>query len=78
MGKNCNYCEKIMKWQPYGENNPGFWLDRKDSKLGHMNGNLVVCCGLCNYTKTNRYTYEEFMLLAPVLKQIRLAREANK
>jgi hypothetical protein len=78
VGENCHYCEKILPWQPFGENNPGFWLDRKNSTLGHTNGNLVTCCGNCNFTKTNRFTYDEFMLLAPVLKQIRLAREAAK
>lgn len=68
---NCHYCEQTMPWQPFGENNPGFWLDRKDNNLGHLNGNLVVCCGVCNKTKRDEFTYEEFLQLAPVLKKIR-------
>lgn len=74
VGKDCHYCERYMNWKPF-DNNPGFWLDRKDSNLGHVKGNLVVCCGLCNFTKTDRYTYEEFMLLAPTLKLIREKRK---
>lgn len=71
---NCSYCDMQLPWQAHGENNPGFWLDRKTCSLGHIKGNLVTCCGLCNMTKRNAFSYEEFMLLAPALKQIRLAR----
>lgn len=71
--KNCHYCEKTLNWIPH-DNNPGFWLDRKDNKLGHKKGNLVTCCGVCNFTKTDEFSYEEFLLLAPALKQIRINR----
>lgn len=71
--KNCHYCDKFMDWKPF-DNNPGFWLDRKNNNLYHTKDNLVVCCGDCNKTKRDYFTYEEFLLLSPVLKQIR----ANK
>jgi hypothetical protein len=61
-----------MPWQEHGENNPGFWLDRKDNSIGHLKGNLVVCCGNCNKTRRDAFSYEEFLLLAPILKQIRI------
>ena len=73
--KNCHYCDRNMPWQPYGENNPGFWLDRKSCNYGHIAGNLVVCCGLCNFTKRDAFTYEEFLLFAPILKSIRITRD---
>lgn len=74
---NCHYCEKTMNWEPYQTNNMGFWLDRMDNNIGHLKGNLVVCCGDCNRTKRDLFSYNEFMLLAPVLKQIRLNKEVN-
>jgi hypothetical protein len=73
--KNCHYCDRILPWQAFGENNPGFWLDRKDNNLGHTKGNLVVCCGVCNMTKRHEFSYQEFLLLAPTLKIIRQQRD---
>lgn len=72
---NCHYCERKINWEPYGENTPGFFLDRKNNNIGHLKLNLVVCCGDCNKTKRNYFTYEEFVLLSPILKQIRSARK---
>lgn len=66
----CHYCDKHMNWMPH-DNNPGFWLDRKDNTKYHTKDNVVVCCGDCNKTKRDFFTYEEFMLLRPVLCEIR-------
>jgi len=77
VGTDCHYCERKLPWQPFGENNPGFWLDRKDNNIGHLKMNLVTCCGICNNTKRDEFTYEEFMLLATVLKQIRELRQEH-
>lgn len=43
--------------------------------LGYTIENCIPFCSQCNYTKSNRFNYEEFILLAPTLKQIRLKRE---
>lgn len=71
---NCHYCERPINWQPYGDNIPGFFLDRKDNNKTHTKDNVVVCCGPCNSTKRNYFNYEEFLLVGPILKQIRLDR----
>lgn len=49
--KNCTYCNSLIPWVEYGDNTPGFFLDRKINSLCHMKSNLVVCCGICNFTK---------------------------
>lgn len=53
----------------------GYNLDRKDNNLGYSVDNCVVCCGWCNRTKGDRFTYEEFMLLSPVLREIQNRRK---
>lgn len=78
VGSNCHYCERLLPWKPYEKNTSGFWLDRKNNNLGHLKNNLVVCCGVCNKTKRDEFSYEEFRLLGPVLKQIRLNREHHE
>lgn len=35
-------------------------IDRKDSTIGYINGNVVSCCFLCNVMK-NQLTIEQFM-----------------
>jgi len=77
VGKNCTYCKVTLPWEPFGENNPGFWLDRMDNNKGHIKGNLVTCCGTCNLTKRGHFSYAEFMLLAPILEKIRIQREID-
>ena len=65
---------------PYGTLNGKFisharFLDRKDNTQGYLKDNCVVCCTSCNKLRSNKFTYKEFLLLAPILKQIRLERE---
>ncbi len=77
----CHYCDSKIPWQPYGTVNGKFtsrayFLDRKDSLGPYSVENCVVCCTNCNLLRGNRFTYEEFLLLAPTLKQIRLNRLA--
>lgn len=75
--KFCHYCEKKINWDPYYAPDCHF-LDRKNNNVGYIVNNCVICCFSCNDLKSNEFTYEEFMLLAPVLKQIRLARELEE
>lgn len=79
----CHYCEAIIEWQPFyakqGEaGHQKYFLDRKDNTLGYAKDNLVVCCTSCNMVRGSRFTYEEFLLLAPALKLIRLRREGAR
>lgn len=78
--KNCHYCDDDILWKPYrdfGTTSFRYFLDRKDSDLGYFKENLVVCCSLCNYVKSDKFTYEEFLLLVPTLKDIRRIRNVG-
>jgi hypothetical protein len=68
---SCHYCG--------GSLNPtSHALDRVDSSKGHTCCNVVPCCWRCNNMKSDDISYEEMMLLAPVLQEIRLRRESRK
>ncbi len=72
----CHYCEKELSFNPYtrDENSNyvsrAYQLDRKDNNLGYSVDNVVPCCWNCNRIKSDIYTYDEFLLLSPVLKKI--------
>jgi hypothetical protein len=74
--KSCHYCDAEIVWGKL-RTSTGHNLDRKDNALGYSVENCVVCCGSCNRTKGDRYTYEEFMLIAPILKMIQEMRKAK-
>jgi hypothetical protein len=75
----CHYCNNKIQRAEYclSDNGGSYCLDRKNNNLGYSFENCVSCCWNCNEIKGNRFTYEEFMLLAPILKQIRLNRSFN-
>ena len=74
--KTCHYCKAPLSWCKTNlqKRSGGYNLDRKDSSSGYSSKNCVACCYLCNQTKSNRFTYEEFMLLAPILQGIQRKR----
>lgn len=49
--KPCTYC---------GDEMPYIGLDRIDSELGYIEGNICSCCGTCNKMK-QRMTVEDFL-----------------
>jgi hypothetical protein len=55
----------------------GYNLDRKENSLGYSVENCVVACGWCNRTKGDRFTYEEFMMLVPILRHIQEMRKVT-
>lgn len=62
-GKPCFYCGNPIPWQPWNEhgvNNPGYYLDRKDSEKGYSVNNCVPCCTRCNISK-RRFSSEDFI-----------------
>lgn len=77
--KTCHYCGSKLIWLERVNHDVskhvGTNLDRKDNTKGYSVENCVACCGECNLTKGDRYTYEEFMLLAPALKKIQRLRK---
>lgn len=78
----CHYCDEKLFWIDYQDRKAdkrreGSNFDRKDNNDGYSADNIVHCCGNCNKTRSDKFTYEEFMLLSPVLKQIRIDRKNN-
>lgn len=72
----CHYCDKtlIFNLHTRDENSNyvsrAYQLDRKDNSLGYTKENVVPCCWNCNRIKSNIYSYEDFMKLSPILKEI--------
>jgi hypothetical protein len=69
----CHYCGRTVHWSPRSNSKPGragYNLDRKYNDKPYAVDNVVVCCARCNYTKGRHYTYEEMMILAPVLREL--------
>ncbi len=64
----CVYCSGPLSPSGHG-------LDRINNDLGHRCYNVVVACGFCNGIKGDRLTWDEIMILAPGLKEIRERRE---
>lgn len=60
----CHYCLGLLNPISHG-------LDCKNNQIGHRCFNVVPCCGACNWKKMKDVTYEEMMLLTPVLRLIR-------
>lgn len=64
----CHYCQGPL-------NRIGSGLDAMNPGKKHVCYNVVPCCGSCNSKKMHDTTYDEMMLLAPVLREIRKQRE---
>jgi len=59
----CHYCFGPL-------NLYGAGLDCMNNEIGHVGFNVVPCCRSCNQKKMHDLSYEEMMLLAPVLREI--------
>ena len=69
----CHYCSAAIPWEPWSSGkgySKAYFLDRKDNGLGYSVQNCVVACTFCNMTRQDRFSYEEFKLLGPALRQI--------
>jgi hypothetical protein len=66
--QRCHYCLGLIGVSF------GHGLDRMDSSIGHTCYNVLPCCRPCNTRKMHDLSYEEMMLLAPILRQIRLSK----
>ena len=69
--EKCHYCGS-------GLNETGIGLDRKNNKFGYDLGNVVSCCGLCNITKSDNFSYEEMLYLGESIKAIIVKRENHE
>ena len=71
----CHYCGVPLQYKEHSKvwnknNSRAHQLDRKNNDIGYEKNNLVPCCWECNRLKSNRFTYEEFIQLSPILKKI--------
>lgn len=72
---SCHYCgddiifNKHSKFMNVGLSR-AYQLDRKNNDIGYIKDNLVVTCWNCNKLKSDKFTYEEFLKLSPILKEI--------
>jgi len=73
--KLCHYCNSKIIWPSEFASVSGrpenYNLDRKDNSLGYLRNNVVVCCFKCNESKSNIYTYEEWVVMTTALKKFR-------
>jgi hypothetical protein len=77
----CVYCGEPVLWLPYDNTRAHSWgyksratghnLDRMDNDGPYSLENVTICCGNCNRTRGDRFTYDEFMRLAPTIRAIR-------
>jgi hypothetical protein len=76
--KTCHYCGCEIEWR---ERKPGIYqsvrynLDRKNNDVGYTKENCVVCCLDCNYTKSNRFTYDEMIVIGKSIGKIKQNRQ---
>ena len=64
----CYYCGRVgVNLHPYrGFNYRYNGIDRVDSSIGYVTGNVVPCCKPCNYAK-NELSQSEFLQLARLI-----------
>jgi len=78
----CCYCGKEIVWNPHqfykGSQKQRYNLDRKDCSGGYTKDNCVVCCSDCNFTKGNRFSYDEMLKLGVIIRQINQERLSKK
>lgn len=60
----CYYCKDAKK----------IGIDRGDNNKGYILSNCVPCCAMCNKTKNNLYTKEEFMIIGRAIEKIKKLR----
>lgn len=69
----CHYCGEKVTWAEYclQKNGYRYNLDRKDNAIGYLKSNLVVCCWNCNETKSDRFTYDQFVQIGALIRSWR-------
>lgn len=78
-GRKCHYCGvaedefgRIWGKQFYGGNKRGqiLEIDRKDNNLGYDIVNCVLACAICNMAKSDKFTYDEFLKVGDVIREV--------
>ena len=69
----CHYCGDDIYWATQKKRGIpcGYNLDRKDSSLGYLKSNCVVCCPRCNRSKSDSFSYEEWLAIGATIRIFR-------
>jgi hypothetical protein len=69
--RKCHYCGCSVNWSMFclGKNGAKYNLDRKDNSRGYLKNNVVVCCWGCNETKSDRFTYKQFLEIGNLIRK---------
>lgn len=71
--KNCIYCNSKIDWVEFTTSQRGagaYNLDRKDCTIGYSKENCVVCCKICNWSKNDLFSHEEFLVIGRAIKKV--------
>ena len=77
--RKCHYCgiaesefSRIWGKQFYGGIKRGqiLEIDRKDNSLEYDMANCVLACAICNMAKSDKFTYDEFLKVGDVIREI--------
>ena len=66
----------IAYWNKVADH--AYRVDRKDNSKGYVSGNVCACCKRCNFSKGDRYTYEEWFIMTRCYRSGRLPRSTVK
>lgn len=77
--QTCHYCGTPLIWNRHSKDGISgpYNLDRMNPKKGYSVSNCVVCCGLCNYTKGDNFSYEEMVKIGKIVGEIVACRQIN-
>lgn len=72
--KECHYCKAPITNPPEHITHrkgvsEAYFLDRKDNSVGYTKENLVRCCPVCNYLKSNELTYKIMCKIGKILEE---------
>lgn len=62
--QKCEYCGESVNWTEFNvlKHGSSVNFDRRDSNIGYVKENIVICCSPCNYIKHRFLTYEEMKI----------------
>jgi len=70
ISRPCEYCAGPLPKYAVG-------LDRVNTKLGYLPGNVVPCCTVCNRVKQDYFSFDEMKQLGQLIIKLREARLAR-
>jgi NTP pyrophosphatase (non-canonical NTP hydrolase)/5-methylcytosine-specific restriction endonuclease McrA len=66
----CHYCGVEIPRKP--TSSTAYYLDRKQASEGYTSENCVVACSRCNRSKSNTFSYNEWLAIGKTIKSTRL------